>query len=47
MENAKDKVTAKGNPSGIATTIIDMHNIIIFNICLATSNFGSDKSLSI
>ena len=47
MENTKYKVTAKGNPSGIATTIIDIHKIIIFNIYLATSNFGLDKSLSI
>ena len=41
MENAKDKVTAKGNPSGIATTMIETHNIIIFKILSDISLLGS------
>jgi len=37
MEKAKLKVTARGNPSGIATTIIDTHKIKIFNILFTIS----------
>ena len=37
MEKAKLKVTARGNPSGMATTIIDTHKIKIFNILLTIS----------
>ena len=42
---AKDNVTANGNPSGIATTIIDTHNIIIFNTSSEISVLGSVKTL--
>ena len=43
IENANDKVTASGNPSGIATTMIDTHNIIIFNILSEISFLGFVK----
>ena len=46
MEKAKERVTAKGNPSGIATTIIDIHKMIISKIFFATIDFGSVRSLS-
>jgi hypothetical protein len=39
--NAKDKVTANGRPSGIATTIIETHNIIMSNIFFGICFFGS------
>ena len=43
IEKARLKVTAKGNPSGIATTIIETHNIIIVNIFFINPNHS--KSL--
>ena len=45
IEKAKDKVTAKGSPSGIATTMIEIHKIIISKIFLATNVLGSVKLL--
>ena len=44
IEKERLKVTAKGNPSGIATTIIDTHKITIVIKFLnkpETSNFSS------
>ena len=37
IEKAKLRVTANGNPSGIATTIIETHKIIIVNTFLIIS----------
>ena len=45
MEKAKDKVTANGNPSGIATTIIEIHKIIISKMFLAIMDLGFVKLL--
>ena len=41
MLKAKDNVTANGRPSGIATTIIETHKIIISNIFFGICFFGS------
>ena len=47
IEKANDKVTAKGNPSGIATTIIEIHKITISKIFFVTIYLGSVNLLFI